>query len=91
MEDHGYNLGLNYKDCGQIIFKRNQNVLMGGSGCGCSATVLNSIILKRLISGEYKKVLFMATGALLSTTSCQQGDTVPGIAHAVVIEGDINE
>lgn len=91
MEDHGYKLGLNYKDCGQIIFKRNQNVLMGGSGCGCSATVLNSIILKRLISGEYKKVLFMATGALLSTTSCQQGDTVPGIAHAVVIEGDVNE
>ena len=91
MEDHGYKLGLNYKDCGQIIFKRNQNVLMGGSGCGCSASVLNSIILKRLISGEYKKVLFMATGALLSTTSCQQGDTVPGIAHAIVIEGDINE
>lgn len=91
MEDHGYKLGLNYKDCGQIIFKRNQNVLMGGSGCGCSASVLNSIILKRLISGEYKKILFMATGALLSTTSCQQGDTVPGIAHAIVIEGDINE
>ena len=91
MEDHGFKLGLNYKDCGQIIFKRNQNVLMGGSGCGCSAVVLNSIIMQKLKSGEYKKVLFMATGALLSTTSCQQGDTVPGIAHAVVIEGDINE
>lgn len=87
MEDQGYNLGLNYKDCGQMIFKRNQNVLMGGSGCGCSATVFNSIIMKKLIAGEYKKVLFMATGALLSTTSSQQGDTVPGIAHAVVIEG----
>ena len=87
MEDQGYKLGLNYKDCGQMIFKRNQNVLMGGSGCGCSATVFNSIIMKKLIAGEYKKVLFMATGALLSTTSSQQGDTVPGIAHAVVIEG----
>lgn len=87
MEDQGYKLGLNYKDCGQIIYKRNQNVLMGGSGCGCSATVFNSIIMKKLIAGEYKKVLFMATGALLSTTSSQQGDTVPGIAHAVVIEG----
>ena len=43
--------------------------------------------MKKLIAGEYKKVLFMATGALLSTTSSQQGDTVPGIAHAVVIEG----
>ena len=49
MEYHGVKLGLNYKDCGQIIFKRNQNVLMGGSGCGCSATVLNSIIMKKLI------------------------------------------
>ena len=87
MEDQGCKLGLNYKDCGQMIFKRNQNVLMGGSGCGCSATVFNSIIMKKLIAGEYKKVLFMATGALLSTTSSQQGDTVPGIAHAVVIEG----
>ena len=91
MEDHGYKLGLNYKDCGQIIFKRNQNVLMGGSGCGCSATVFNSIIMKKLMTGELKKVLLMATGALLSTTSTQQGDTVPGIAHAVVIEGEKNE
>ncbi len=91
MEDKGYKLGLNYKDCGQIIFKRNQDVLMGGSGCGCSATVFNSIIMKKLLSGEYKKVLFMATGALLSTTSSQQGDTVPGIAHAVVVEGVKNE
>lgn len=88
MEDHGYKLGLNYKDCGQIIFKRNQNVLMGGSGCGCSATVFNSIILDKIKKGEYKKVLFMATGALLSTTSSQQGESIPGIAHAVVIEGE---
>ena len=88
MEKEGYKLGLNYKDCGQIIYKRNQNVLMGGSGCGCSASVLNSIIIKRLMTGEYKKVLFMATGALLSTLSCQQGETVPGIAHAIVIEGE---
>ncbi len=91
MEDKGYKLGLNYKDCGQIIFKRNQNVLMGGSGCGCSATVLNSIVLKKLITGEYKRVLFMATGALLSTLSAQQGESVPGVAHAVVIEGEKNE
>ncbi len=91
MEDHGYKLGLNYKDCGQMIFKRNQNVLMGGSGCGCSATVLNSIILDKIIKGEYKKVLFMATGALLSTTSSQQGESIPGIAHAIVIEGEDNE
>ena len=54
MEDHGYKLGLNYKDCGQIIFKRNQDVLMGGRGCGCSASVLNSII----INGGTLKIKF---------------------------------
>ena len=86
MEDHGYILGTNYSDCGQIIFNGKQNVLMGGSGCGCSASVLNSYILEKVKSKEYKKVLFVATGALLSSTSTQQGDTIPGIAHAVVIE-----
>lgn len=86
MEDHGYILGTNYSDCGQIIFNGKQNVLMGGSGCGCSASVLNSYILEKVKIKEYKKVLFVATGALLSSTSTQQGDTIPGIAHAVVIE-----
>ena len=61
---------------------------MGGSGCGCSASVLNSFIMKKLKQGKYKKIIFMATGALLSTLSCQQGESVPGIAHAVVIEGE---
>lgn len=88
MKEKGYELGLNYKDCGQIIYKRRQNVLMGGSGCGCSASVLNSFILEKVRQGEYKKIIFMATGALLSTTSTQQGDSVPGIAHAIVIEGE---
>ena len=86
MEDHGYKLGINYNDCRQIIFNGKQSVLMGGSGCGCSASVLNSYILNKVRAGEYKKVLFIATGALLSSTSTQQGDTIPGIAHAVVIE-----
>lgn len=86
MEDYGYKLGVNYNDCGQIIYKGNQSVLMGGSGCGCSATVLNSYILQKIKQKEYRKVLFVATGALLSSTSTQQGDTIPGIAHAVVIE-----
>lgn len=86
MEDHGYKLGTNYNDCGQIIYTGKQSVLMGGSGCGCSASVLNSYILHKIKQKEYKKVLFVATGALLSSTSTQQGDTIPGIAHAVVIE-----
>lgn len=86
MEDHGFKLGTNYNDCGQLIFNGKQSVLMGGSGCGCSATVLNSYILQKVKNKEFKKVLFVATGALLSTTSSQQGDTIPGISHAVVIE-----
>ena len=91
MEDHGYKLGVNYNDCGQIIFNGKQSVLMGGSGCGCSATVLNSYILQKIKNKEYKKVLFVATGALLSTTSSQQGDTIPGISHAIVIEAGEEE
>lgn len=86
MEEEGIKLGINYCDCGQMMFKHDQNVFMGGSGCGCSASVLNSFILRKIREGVYKKVLFMATGALLSPTSCQQGESIPGVAHAVVIE-----
>lgn len=87
MEDKGIKLGLNYNDCGQMYFTREQATLCGGSGCGCSATVFNSFIMKKLREGEYKKVLFMPTGALLSTTATQQGETIPGVCHAVVVEG----
>ena len=86
MEEEGIKLGINYCDCGQMMFKHDQNVFMGGSGCGCSASILNSFILKKIKEGVYNKVLFMATGALLSPTSCQQGESIPGVAHAVVIE-----
>ena len=89
MEDKGIKLGVNYNDCGQMYFTRGQNALCGGSGCGCSATVFNSIIMKRLQSGEYKRVLFMPTGALMSTTAAQQGETILGICHAIVIESDV--
>ena len=77
-----------YIDCGLEIFLPEQDVHAGGSGCGCSAVVLAGHILKRFQAGELKRVLFMATGALLSTTSSQQGGTIPGIAHAVVLEAD---
>lgn len=86
MENYGYKLGENYCDCGQIMFDRTQKCFMGGSGCGCSASIINSYILNKIDKGEYKKVILMSTGALLSTTSSQQGETIPGIAHAVVIE-----
>ena len=86
MEDKGIKLGLNYCDCGQMYYKRNQNTLCGGSGCGCSATVFNSYIMKKLKSGKLKKVLFLPTGALLSTTATQQGESIPGVCHAIVCE-----
>ena len=86
MEHNGYKLGKNYNDCGQMIYNNNQKTFQGGSGAGCSASVLNSFVLKKMDEGVFKKVLFAATGALLSTLSSQQGDSVPGICHAVVIE-----
>lgn len=77
-----------YMDCGLEIFAQEQDVHAGGSGCGCSAVVLNSEILRRFQQGEVRRVLFMATGALLSTTSSQQGESIPGVAHAIVLEAD---
>ena len=74
-------------DCGLLIFDREQqDVHAGGSGCGCSAAVLNGYFLPKLQSGELGRIIFMATGALMSTTSSQQGETIPGVAHAVVLE-----
>lgn len=86
MEDEGVVLGANYGDCGQMYFKREQKTLCGGSGAGCCATVFNSYIMAKFRDGQYKKVLFLPTGALLSTTSTQQGDTIPCVCHAIVIE-----
>ena len=89
MEYYGFKMSDNYCDCGQMMFDNTQRAFMGGSGCGCSASVINSYILDKLNKGEYKKIILMSTGALLSTTSSQQGETIPGIAHAVIIEKGI--
>lgn len=89
LEDKGIKLGANYTDCGHVYFSRRQDPMCGGSGCGCSATFFNSFIMSKLNSGEFKRVLFVPTGALMSTTASQQGDTIPGISHAIVIENDI--
>lgn len=75
-----------YMDCGLQVFDANQDVHAGGSGCGCAAVTLNSLLLKRFAEGSLNRVLFLATGALLSTTSSQQGNSIPGIAHAIVLE-----
>jgi stage V sporulation protein AD len=74
-------------DCGMLIYDlESQDVQCGGSGCGCSAAVLCSFILDQFKRGLLKRVLFVATGALLSPTRTQQGESIPGIAHAVCIE-----
>ncbi len=89
MEEKGMPLDLaRYTDCGLEVFAPDQDTHAGGSGCGCSAVTLCSYIFRRLREGELRRVLFMATGALLSPTSSQQGDSIPGIAHAIALEGD---
>ncbi len=76
-----------HNDCGLLIYDRNrQDVHSGGSGCGCSASVFNSFVINRLKNGEFKNILFMSTGALLSPTSTLQGETIPGIAHIVNVK-----
>lgn len=75
-----------YSDCGSLLYGDGQDTHAGGSGCGCSAVTLSAYILKQIADGNWKKVLFVPTGALLSKTSFNEGQTVPGIAHGVVIE-----
>ena len=84
LEREGIKLGSNYTDCGLLIFDREkQDVHAGGSGCGCSASVLCSYILGRMEKKELKNILFIGTGALMSPTSCQQNESIPGVAHLV--------
>lgn len=75
-----------YDDCGAMIFEKEQDVHSGGSGCGCSASVFAGYVYKRLTKGQLKRVLIMSTGALLSTISPFQGESIPGIAHAIALE-----
>jgi len=87
LQQRGYRLGENYQDCGMLIYDlEKQDVHSGGSGCGCAAVVFSGHILRQLWEKKYQKILFLATGALMSPTSAQQGETIPGIAHAVVVE-----
>ena len=88
----GYEIGQITTDCGIEIFDPDsQDTHAGGSGCGCSAVVLSGYLYKELKQGKWNRILFVATGAMLSTGSSQQGETIPGIAHAVAIERSINK
>ena len=82
----GIDLDQRYIDCGCEIFDVSQDVHSGGSGCGCSAVSLNGWLLGRMLKGEIRKMLFLATGALMSPTMSQQGESIPGVAHAVSLE-----
>ena len=85
----GVSLGGKLEDCGTLVFDNTvQDVHSGGSGCGCSAITLCGHLLGQLRSGKLKRILFCGTGALLSPTSTQQGLPIPGVCHAVCIEGD---
>ena len=86
-KSNGYDIKPNYNDCGVLIFdKEKQDTHSGGSGCACSATVFSGYLFKQLKQKKIKKLLLIATGALTNSTTAQQGESIPGIAHAISIE-----
>ena len=86
-QDKGFNIKSNYNDCGVLIFdKDNQDTHSGGSGCGCCGSVFSGYLYEQMKNRKIKRLLLMATGALMNATSSQQGESIPGIAHAISIE-----
>ena len=86
-KQNGYNISSNYNDCGVLIFDKDaQDTHSGGSGCACIATVFSGYLFNQLKTKKYKKILLIATGALTNSTTAQQGESIPGIAHAISIE-----
>ena len=87
MLEEGFDIREEHTDCGKIIYDiEKQDAHAGGSGCGCGASVLCGKIYNDLKNRIISKVVFMATGALMSPTALEQGESIPSIAHAVVIE-----
>lgn len=86
MAKNNYQIGNNYIDCGHLIYSANQGCMQGGSGAGCSASVFSAYIYQKLKSKQLKKVLLLATGALMSTTTNQQGDAIPAVSHLIMVE-----
>ncbi len=88
---NGLDIENRYNDCGVMIFNmQEQDIHAGGSGCGCSATVFAGYVFKEMMKGNLKRVLFVATGALMSPVSTQQKESIPGIAHAVSIHRSLD-
>jgi stage V sporulation protein AD len=87
LKENDYDISKQHMDCGiEIYAKEAQDTNAGGSGCACSAVTLSALVLPKICRGEWKRVLFVPTGALLSTVSFNEGQSVPGIAHGVVLE-----
>lgn len=85
--ESGYDLSANHTDCGLLLYPSgDKKIKAGASGCGCSASVLAGYFIPKLRSGEIRRLLFAATGALMSSLTAQQGKAIPGICHAVAIE-----
>ena len=86
-QSQGYNIKSNYNDCGVLIFDKNvQDTHSGGSGCACCASVFSGYFFNQLKQKKLRKILLIATGALMNSTTSQQGESIPGIAHAISIE-----
>ena len=87
MAAEGCDISARHNDCGKMIFSRNtQDTHGGGSGCGCAAVVLGSYLLPKLKQGELHRILFMATGAMMSPDSVKQGQSIPGVGHLLCLE-----
>ena len=87
LKAEGYDITKQHMDCGLTIYDQNfQDVHSGGSGCGCAAVTLTGYLMQSMREGRLKRILFVPTGALLSSVSANEGDSVPGIAHAVALE-----
>ncbi|HCC01560.1 MAG TPA: stage V sporulation protein AD [Ruminococcaceae bacterium] len=90
MRKSGWDIETNHNDCGLMIYDRKaQDTHAGGSGCGCSASVVCGYVLKKMQQGTFHDVLFAATGALMSPTALQQGESIVGISHLVHLHSDV--
>ena len=89
VKERGFDINGKYNDCGMLIYDlNNQDVHAGGSGCGCSGAVLTSYVLPEMRKNNFKKVLFMSTGALMSPTASFQGESIPGVSHLLYLKGE---
>ncbi|WP_096201049.1 stage V sporulation protein AD [Bacillus sp. FJAT-45350] len=89
LKEQGISLHNNYQDCGVMIYSQDQNIFAGGSGCACPAVVTYGHLVNEMKKGKIKRMLVVATGALLSPTMMQQKESIPCIAHGVVLESEV--